>query len=283
MRKVAIVTDSTCDLPNELVEEFGIHVLPLQIIYKDRQYRDNVDITAEDVYSRLKEEVPTTSLPRPIDVESLFDQLIKDGFSDVVSIHLSSKLSGTSQMMSQMAERVKDLMVHVVDSKSISMGLGYTVLEAAQKLKETADVETVLSHVHNVIERLKVFFVLDTLEYLIKGGRIGKVAGTIGQILNVKPIIMVNEEGVYTTYCKVRGRKKSIEKIGEIAKSQLQKAISNVAICHGGALEEAKSLLGSLSGIKTIKKMIACQVSPVIGVHTGPGTIGVAVYALEES
>lgn len=281
--KIAIVTDSTCDLPKDLVDKYNINVIPLRILYKGEEYRDNIDITSDEVYERLSEEVPTTSLPLPEDVEDLFQRLTADGYTHVISIHLSSGLSGTSQMIQNMADRAKGLVVKVIDSKSISMGLGYTVLEAARFAKEASDFESVVKHAQTIKERLKVYFVLDTLEYLIKGGRIGRVAGTLGQILNVKPIITVNSEGIYTTYAKVRGRRQSINKLREIVQDHVQKAASSVAVCHGAAGKEAKELIEQLrkSASDNINEFISSHVSPVIGVHTGPGTLGVVIYTPE--
>src|SRR5690554_5035461 len=215
--KIAIVTDSTCDIPTEVIEEYGIHVLPLRIVYERGEFRDNVEISAEEVYDSLAQEVPSTSLPSPEDILTLFEQLKSDGFTHVLAIHLSSGLSGTSQLVRTLAAQVKGMVVEVVDSRSISMGLGCAVLEAAKKLQENASFEGIKSHVERTLANIKVFFVLSTLEYLKKGGRIGKVAGTLGQILNMKPIITVNPEGVYETLAKVRGRKQSLEKLFEIA------------------------------------------------------------------
>ncbi|MGI6037531.1 MAG: DegV family protein [Limnochordia bacterium] len=282
MEKIAIVTDSTCDLPANLVEEYDIHVLPLRIIYKDREYRDHVEITPEDVYNRLETEVPTTSLPNPGDVQELFTKLKEEGYSHVLAIHISSGLSGTSQMIRHVAQEIQGLMVEVIDSKSISMGLGYTVLEAAKAIRKNITFEALCDHVHGVIKRMKVYFVLDTLEYLKKGGRIGKVSATLGQILNVKPIITVNEEGIYTTFAKVRGRRRSLEKLIEIAKDHVQQALSNIAVCHGAAPADCGFVAAALEKLENVQELIQSHVSPVIGVHTGPGTLGIVIYEAQD-
>jgi len=279
--KVAIVTDSTCDIPQNIIEEYGIHVVPLRIVYGDREYRDNIDITAEQVYERLPTEIPTTSLPSPEDVLNLFHRLKEEGFTHVLAIHISSGLSGTAQLIENLASQVKGLIVKVIDSKSISMGLGYSVIEAARKLQQNASFEAVCAHVQGTLSKMRVYFVLGTLEYLTKGGRIGKVAGTLGQILNIKPIITVNEEGVYTTYAKVRGRKQSIDKMFEALKEHLTKPRNRVAVCHGAAVEEAQALINRIKELCNIEEVISGHVSPVIGVHTGPGTLGIAVYSTD--
>jgi DegV family protein with EDD domain len=260
------------------VEQYDIRVIPLRILYQDREYRDQIDITADEVYRRLEQEVPTTSLPAPGDVLALFEQLKSEGFTHVLAIHISSGLSGTAQLISHLAGQVEDMVIRVVDSRSISMGLGYTVIEAARKLTHNVGFEALCTHVQAVLSRMKVYFVLETLEYLKKGGRIGRVAGTLGQILNLKPIITVNEDGVYTTYAKVRGRKQSLERLMEVAKEHLAKPMSNVAVCHGAALEEARDFVQRIKNLGNVGEVLMGHVSPVIGVHTGPGTLGFVVY-----
>lgn len=279
--KVAIMTDSTCDIPQELAEELNIRVVPLRILFKDGEYRDGVDISAEEVYARLPHEIPSTSLPSPADVMATFEEIKAAGYTHVVAIHISSGLSGTAQMITNLTHHVEGLQITVIDSKNISMGLGYTVIEAARKAQEGASHAEVCAHAEQYLKKMKVFFVLETLEYLTKGGRIGKVAGTLGQILNLKPIITVNEEGVYTTHAKVRGRRQSIDKLFITVKDQLVKSTNNVAVCHGAAKEEAQELVDRIKGFGNVGELLTGHVSPVIGVHTGPGTLGLVVYSLE--
>ena len=276
--KIAIMTDSTSDIPKQIVEQYGIQVVPLRILYKDIEYKDQVEITAEEVYKRLPIEVPSTSLPSPRDVLDLFERLKKEGFTHVLAIHISSGLSGTGQLIENLSQQVDDLVIKVIDSKNISMGLGYTVIEAARKLAQNANFESVCNHVQDILAKMKVYFVLETLEYLTKGGRIGKVKGTLGQMLNLKPIITVNEEGVYTTHAKVRGRRKSVERLFETIKEHLARPMHNVAVCHGAALEEAQELIERIKRHGNVGEVLMGHVSPVIGVHTGPGTLGFVVY-----
>ena len=279
--KIAIMTDSTCDIPDEIIAEYNIKVVPLRILFKGGEYRDKVEISAEEVYRRLQEEVPSTSLPIPADILEMFERLKEEGFTHVVAIHISSGLSGTSQLMETLANQIQGLVVKVIDSKNISMGLGYTVIEAARKLRENAGFEAICRHVQQSVKKMKIYFVLETLEYLKKGGRIGKVAGTVGQILNLKPIITVNEDGVYTTHAKVRGRKQSIDKLFEVVKEQAAETVHNLALCHGSAKEEAQELLERVKKLGNIAELIVGHVSPVIGVHTGPGTLGLVMYPVD--
>jgi DegV family protein with EDD domain len=276
--KIAIMTDSTSDIPKHIIEEYDIQVVPLRIVYKDAEYKDQVEISSEEVYRRLPSEIPSTSLPSPGDVLGLWERLKEEGFTHVLAIHISSGLSGTGQLIENLSHQVDDLVIKVVDSKNISMGLGYTVVEAARKLAQNSNFDSLCAHVQDTLTKIRVYFVLETLEYLTKGGRIGKVAGTLGQMLNLKPIITVNEEGVYTTHAKVRGRKKSVDRLFETIKGHLAKPMLNVAVCHGAALEEAQELMERIKSNGNVGEMLLSHVSPVIGVHTGPGTLGFVVY-----
>ncbi|MFB5066717.1 MAG: DegV family protein [Candidatus Wallacebacter cryptica] len=275
--KIGIITDSTCDIPREFLNKLGIKVLPLRIVYQGREYRDGVDITAEAVYAHLEQEVPTTSLPSPQDAESLLLSMKEQGYTHVLVIHLSSGLSGTGQMIETVAEQIDGMTVKVIDSKSISMGLGFIVMEAARAVQAKMNFEAVCNLVSSVRDRLSVYFVLSTLEYLKKGGRIGKVSGTIGELLQLKPIITVNKEGIYTTFAKVRGKKQALDRLVGIAKEHISKAASQIAVCYGGAQEEAAYIIKQIGQLANVKELITSSVSPVIGVHTGPGTVGFAV------
>lgn len=275
--KIGIITDSTCDIPREFLNKLGIKVLPLRIVYQGREYRDGVDITAEAVYAHLEQEVPTTSLPSPQDAESLLLSMKEQGYTHVLVIHLSSGLSGTGQMIETVAEQIDGMTVKVIDSKSISMGLGFIVMEAARAVQAKMNFEAVCNLVSSVRDRLSVYFVLSTLEFLKKGGRIGKVSGTIGELLQLKPIITVNKEGIYTTFAKVRGKKQALDRLVGIAKEHISKAASQIAVCYGGAQEEAAYIIKQIGQLANVKELITSSVSPVIGVHTGPGTVGFAV------
>lgn len=275
--KIGIITDSTCDIPREFLNKLGIKVLPLRILYQGREYRDGVDITAEAVYAHLEQEVPTTSLPSPQDAESLLLSMKEQGYTHVLVIHLSSGLSGTGQMIETVAEQIDGMTVKVIDSKSISMGLGFIVMEAARAVQAKMNFEAVCNLVSSVRDRLSVYFVLSTLEYLKKGGRIGKVSGTIGELLQLKPIITVNKEGIYTTFAKVRGKKQALDRLVGIAKEHISKATNQIAVCYGGAQEEAAYIIKQIGQLANVKELITSSVSPVIGVHTGPGTVGFAV------
>lgn len=277
MNKIALITDSTSDLPREIQEKYNIEVLPLHVIYKDAEYRDGVDITPEEVYNSLSREVPSTSLPSTGKILELFQRLKEEGYRDVLSIHISSGLSGTYSMIKNLEENAKQigLRLHVIDSKSISMGLGFLVIKAAQLIESKTPLNEIIKTLERFKREVKVFFVLKSLEYLKKGGRIGLVEGTLGDMLSIKPIISVNSEGIYYTIAKTRGRKSSIRKLIEIVKGAIGKSRVRVAVMHGNALDEAMEILNSIKDEVNTTYIFAGQVGPVVGVHTGPGLVGI--------
>ncbi len=180
--RIALVTDSTCDLDPAVINQHGIHVLPLKIVYRDRVYRDRVDITPEEVYARLEEEVPTTSTPSPQEAIDLLTELRNEGFTRVLAIHISSGLSGTWNAVNLAAREVANLKTAVIDSKSLSMGLGFVVEQAARWIEERTDFATLVKRCEEMVERSKAFYVLKTLEYLRRGGRINTVAAAVGGV-----------------------------------------------------------------------------------------------------
>ncbi|MCB8816389.1 DegV family protein [Desulfosporosinus shakirovi] len=275
--KIAIVTDSTSDLDSDMTKEFGIEILPLHVVYKDREYLDGVSISPNEVYDNMDIEVPTTSLPSPAEIANLFDRLREEKFTHVLTMHISSGLSGTYETVCQVAKDYEEMEIEVLDSKALSMGLGFPVLQAARELRKSIDFQAVLKVAKKVSEQTKLYFVLSTLEYLKRGGRIGYVSGTIGELLNIKPIISINSEGKYITYSKVRGRDQSLKKLYDILIESTQDGQYNVAIVHGGAEQEARKLWKNAKELPNIKELLFNQISPVMGVHTGPGLVGVII------
>lgn len=277
MKKIALVTDSTCDLPGEIIDKYNIKIMPLKVIYSDGEYKDKVDIQPEDIYERFSEEVPKTSLPSLGDCIDLFETLKAEGYTHLIVTTISSGLSGTINMMKNAKNTVEGLEIEIIDSKSLSMGLGFPVLEGAKELEKTNDYMKTIQKIKDVISKTDTFYVVETLEYLKKGGRIGRVEGTIGQLLKIKPIISINKEGVYYTYKKIRGRNRSIKAIYDIVKERANKSKINVAIAHGDAYDEAMGLLDNIKKLKNVEETTFTQISPVLVVHTGPGLIGVII------
>lgn len=278
IEKIAILTDSGSDVPAELAKQHNIFVLPLQVNYKDKSYRDGVDIQAETVFENLEKEVPTTSLPKGEDLAAIVDKIVKEGYTKILTIVLSSGLSGTCNMLKLSADQF-DIPMVVIDTKNIGIGSGLTVIKAAQWLAAGNSFDEVVAKVEASIKTTKVFFVLSTLQYLIKGGRIGKVTGMLGTALELKPIITCDDDGVYTTVTKVRGRQKSIktlvEKVLEVAHNH-KKVLLGVA--HANAPQEAQALKLELeAALKDKATIFIGSISPALGVHTGPGLLGVGI------
>jgi len=196
-KKIAIVTDTTCDLSDEVLKLNNIFMVPMQIVYETRSYRDRMEITADKVYEMLDKEIPKSSLPLPEDVKKILDRIVEDGYTDILYISISAGLSGTYNLIRLLAQEYTKLNIEVVDSTNLSMGLGFLVMEAANVIKKTGDIKAAVQRINTVRKTMSTMFVLNTLDYLKKGGRIGKVEGTVGNLLNIKPIIAVNEEGVY--------------------------------------------------------------------------------------
>jgi len=277
MEKIALVADSTCDLNKEEIDKYNVHILPLKIVYKDREYTDRVDITPQEVYDNMKTEVPTTSLPSMEEIESLFIKLKNEGYTHIIAITISSGLSGTNNSIRLVSEKHPELTYEIFDSKALSLGAGAIVMECGQMIKDGKNFEYIIEQLPIIRDKIKIFYVLDTLKYLMKGGRIGKVSGSIGQLLNLKPIISIDNDGIYYTYTKVRGRKKSINKLYEIVKETVENKAGKVWILHGGAKEEAQDLYEKVKKIPNAIISGLSDISPVAGVHTGPGLIGITI------
>lgn len=282
--KIAILTDTCCDVPKEYVEKYHMYVLPLKIIYHDQEYIDGVNITAREIYDRLDQEIPKSSLPDGETIIRLFDQIKQDGYNKVIAVTLSSGLSGTYNMVSLIAREYEGLDISVLDTKNIAIGAGFHAIQAGRYIEQGFDFKTVCEKLSLEIKDSRVFFVVKTLEYLQKGGRIGLVASLFGNALNLKPIISCNDEGIYYTVSKVRGRSQSIHKTMDLAlKFAAGHKKYDVAIVHGDGLQDAEHvkeiLLPKLSGREAL---IEGQISPVLGVHTGPGLIGIGIHFIEE-
>jgi len=277
-KRIALVTDSTSDLSAEFAAEHEVQILPLKVVYKDREYLDRIEISPEEVYAKLDEEVPSTSMPSVGEVLDLFSRLVKEGYEEILSINISSGLSGTMNTVRLAASHFPSLNIEIIDSKSISMGIGFLAQEAASLIKKGMSLSRVVDRVKQVRSKIQVIFVVKTLEYLKKGGRIGYVAATMGSLLDLKPIISVNAEGKYFTLAKVRGRNRSLQKIVEIVKEAAGKNKIRLAVMHGDALDEARWLLKEIKQVTGLNNIHFGEVGPVIGVHTGPGVVGVAFY-----
>ena len=277
MQKIALIVDSACDLSLETLKEKNIHLLPLRITYSHKEYRDKIDISADEIYDNLEKEVPKTSLPSAENMEEILVSLENEGYTHVIAITISSGLSGTFNSIRLALEDHPQLTSYVFDTKILAMPEGLVALEVANLINDGKTFEEIVSEIPKIRRNITGYFTINTLEYLKRGGRIGKISGTIGEMLNLKPIVTVDEEGVYYTVCKARGRKQSILKLTNILKDELALGPCKVWVLQGGALEEAKNFMESLKGLKNIVSLDISQISPALGVHGGPGLLGLAI------
>ena len=246
VQKIALVTDSTADLTMDMTVEFNAHVIPLKISFGQQEYYDG-ELTAAQFYQSLESasEMPRSTLPSVGDFLTLYRNLLEH-YDEIISIHLSSKLSGTVNAARVAAETFRKK-IHIIDSKNISVGIGLLVAEAARCIREDLQITSIVEKLQFARSNIKTFFTLNTLEYLHKGGRIGKVSSLLGSILNIKPIIQVNNEGVYLPVGKARTQNMALEQIvQQICKLAEGRKIKTMAVAHGAAIEMAEKLSGAL-------------------------------------
>ena len=281
---MAMLVDSGTDVPQELIEKYQMYVIPLKIIYKDRVYTDKVDITPEEIYQRLPQEIPGTSLPDGETITKIFEQIKQDGYEKILAVTISSGLSGTYNIVRLIAQQQEELEAYVLDTKNIGIGAGFSAIQAAKWLEEGMEWSLLIERLNELVKQTKVFFNVATLEYLQKGGRIGLVASILGTALKLNPIISCNDEGIYYTVGKARGRKKSLDRTVSYVKERVGTAkVFNLAVAHGDAKEEATEMMARLKEeFPQAQQIYFGQISPALVVHTGPGLLGVGVQVLEK-
>lgn len=279
MSQIKIVTDSTADLPQSLVKELNISVIPLKVNFKTDSYREGIDISTKEFYEKLTTatELPTTSQPTPNEFEDLYVKLTEDK-SSIISIHISSKLSGTMQAALIAKNQLFDHDITVIDSKQVSMALGLLVIIAARAAKEGKSKEEIIDLVNKIKDEIQTYFVVDTLEYLHKGGRIGKAAALVGTVLNIKPVLTI-QDGMIAPFEKIRGKTKALERISEIPKEFAHdESLLYCGVVHANCLEEAIQFHQKVVSKIKCNEYIISEVGAVVGTHCGPGTIAVFFY-----
>ncbi len=286
--KIAILTDTDADLSKEDLNNQPIFVLPLSIRCGEAEYRDGVNITVDDVYRRQKTENFSTSLPLREEIDGMFDRIASEGYTHVVVVMIASALSGTMNQMRLAGQDRKDLQVYVYDSKSSSIGVGIIALQAAEYAKQVEEghitLETFQNKVQQVIDGTKVFFVLDTLEYLQRGGRISKTTEVVGSLLQVKPILTF-VEGAIQTAAKIRGRKAVITKLVELVREYMPEPgkVFQLVICDGNNPVELAELEAHLKdAFPDFRRMVRGQVDATLAVHLGPQLLGAGIQVLPE-
>lgn len=283
--KIALFTDSTADLSPALVGDKPIYVVPLKIVCADGEYSDGVDIFAPDVYDRLhRGELPRTSLPDGGSISDALDRIKADGYEKVLAVMLSSGLSGTYNMVRLQAETRRDLEIAVFDSKSGSLGMGIMVLQLWEDIQAGASWDWLVEkRLPGLIANTFPFFSVDTLEYLSKGGRIGKVAAFAGTLLSIKPIISFAEDGQLQSVAKVRGRRQVQDKILDLMEQRLRPGVRyNLGVANGGAPEEMKELAQRIrERFPNAEHIWEGAIDATLSVYIGDGVLGGGIQLLE--
>jgi DegV family protein with EDD domain len=273
---VSIVTDSTCDIPRALAEELRISVVPLTIAFGAEQYRDGIDLDADAFYQRLagSHALPTTSQPPPALFRYVYEHLASRG--DVVSVHLSHKFSGTVETARNAAGEVAAERISVVDSGSASMGLGLCVLAAARRARDGGTREDCVAAAEETARSIDVAVAFETLDYLRRGGRIGRAQGFIGGLLRLKPVLTVRD-GEAHPLTRSRSRAKALDELYALATRFDD--VPEIVVLHTTTPDEAEQLAARIRDARPAARMMLGRFGPVLGVHGGPGMIGVAIVA----
>ncbi|GLV65548.1 hypothetical protein Bmyc01_42170 [Bacillus mycoides] len=274
MQKIKIVTDSTADLSQEVIEKYDIYVLPLSISVNGQTYLDRVDLQPDEFIEEMakSEELPKTSQPAMGTFVEMYEKLGEDG-SEVLSIHMTGGMSGTVATANSAAS-MTDTKVTVVDSQFISHALAYQVIEAAKLAKEERSLEEILTRIEEVRKNTRLYVVVDTLENLVKGGRIGKGKAFIGSLLNIKPIANL-DGGAYNPVTKVRSQGQIVKTLTKLFEQDTAgKSIKAVGIPHAKAMPLAESMKAAIEKASGFAQSEIFYTTPVISTHTGPGAIG---------
>jgi DegV family protein with EDD domain len=273
-KRVAVVTDSTADLAPDLVEQRGIEVVPLTVVLDGRDYLDGVDITADDFYARLaaSDGGASTSQPSPGRFAEVYERLLAD-HDEVVSLHISAQLSGTFEAATQGAALVDAARVRVVDSRMVSMPLALLVLAASAMAAQGATAEAIAERIAPLQAGMRVYFVVATLEYLRRGGRIGRASALVGSVLQVKPVLTITD-GQVAPLERVRTQERALTRVIELVNAMDGPVCALIG--HAAAADAAERIARTLE--PHAESLIVSPLGPVVGAHAGPGTVGVGCY-----
>ena len=285
-KKIALLTDSCADISRELAEKHHIYVVPLRILCADGEYLDGVEIRNTDIYERLRAgELPKTSLPSTEEIGKVVRQIVADGYDGVVAVMLSSGLSGTFNLSRILAEECEGFLeIRAYDSLNASLGQGMTLLQLAADIESGMSWEELTERrVDQLMKGSFAFFSVDTLEYLQKGGRIGKVTATAGALLQIKPVLSFTEDGQLKSVAKARGRGQVIDKLVEMAvKACGDHKRYNLAVANGGAPEEMVKVREKLTAaLPNSDHIWEGEIDSTLSVYIGDGILGAAVQVLD--
>ncbi|HAN10011.1 MAG TPA: DegV family protein [Clostridiales bacterium] len=273
---IRIVTDSTSDLNDVLIRKYNIKIAPLTVHFKDKSYKDTVEISAKMFYEKLKtcEELPKTSQVNPAEFEDIFEEILK-AKDEVLGIFISSDLSGTFNSAQIAKELIESDKIHIIDSRNVTVGLGGIILHAAKLIEKGKTIDEIVKEIEQIKGNSKLVVMADTLEYLKKGGRLSAAKAMIGTVLNLKPILVL-KDGRIDTLDKVRGTGKGVTYILEYMKDYI-KEDSDIFVLNAACDEAAEKMIERLKTEYGASSVHKCDMGPTIGVHLGPGAVGIAV------
>ena len=280
MARIRVVTDSACDLSGPLAEERGITVVPLSIRFGSEEFADGSTLSTDDFWSRCAASpvLPETSAPSPGAFQQAFEAAATDGYDGVLCINLSGGVSATYQSAVAAAKSVTDrINVRTVDSRSMTMGLGLMALDLADLAATGATLDALVARAEWLIPRTQVFGAVDTLEHLEKGGRIGGARALLGSLLSIKPVVAL-VDGVVAEESKQRTRSRSLRYLA--GKAEESPPLSRLAVCNGAA-KDIDDFLAMLEGVPSEHPVVVVDLGPVVGTHTGPGTIGICMVTTD--
>jgi len=276
--EIAIVTDSTSDLPVEVLERYDIHVVPLYVLWGGQQLREGVDIDEDTFYRRIRTdpEHPTTSQPTPADFVNVLRRI---DAKQVVIITIASALSGTYNSAIAARDSV-DIPVRVIDSYAVSLAMGWQVLAAARARERGGDLDAIIAEAQRVRGRLLTYFTVDTLEYLHRGGRIGGAARLLGTALQLKPLLTVDTTtGRVDAVERIRTRKRAMARLLEVISEGADRSRPiHVGVLHAAAPEDAAYLAEQMQTTYDVEELLVQQLTPVLGIHGGPGLVGISAW-----
>ncbi len=281
--KTAILTDSTCNLPKEYIDgNENLFVLPLNISVDGELFMDQIEISSSEVYSKIDDHDIKTSLSSFGVIGNIIEEIKGKGYENLFIINLSSNLSGTHNVFRLVANEVEGIEIKLYDSFTLGMGLGYLVIDAIKMFKKDNSMDEVITKLNDIrFNKMITTFTVETLKYLRAGGRIGKVEGTIADILRIKPIVCVGDDGIYFTLVKARGNNKALTKLIDVLLNKFHSRKIKVTVQYGINEEKALKFLERIKLELNVNESDVIQVTPVLGVHTGPGFIGVAAYEID--
>lgn len=289
MSKIGFIVDSGSDVPQTIIDKYNMRELPLTVTFSHGSYLDKLEISTEEVFEGLENEIPKTSLPNMAQLHAVFKEMIEEGYQQIIAITISGNLSGTNNSVRIVAEDYDEIDSFVFDTKSVGIGSGLYAVAAAHYLDQGNDFETICQKLTDSLKLGHVFFHIADLKYLIAGGRIGKVMGSLGNLLNIQPIITCDEDGIYTTISKFRASKskyaeKAIRKFEELAQQNAPSSPDFIlGFCGGNQKSQdiAQDLKDRIQSVlPPAQESFSVPLSSALGVHTGPDLVGFAMLEL---